>query len=153
VLWDRRPPPPPGPGAAVLGRWQLLSLADLSACRRRLTAALHGGVRPVRADEGSVERILLLFEELGSNALRHGRRPVQLTVWSCAGYWLLTVSDAAVESAPIPAIDRDAAQGGMGLYLVARLGNGHGWTVEDDHKIAWVRVSYAGSDTAVDTAG
>ncbi|HEX2902511.1 MAG TPA: ATP-binding protein [Jatrophihabitans sp.] len=151
VLWGRRPPPPRGLGADLLGRWQLSSLADLSACRRRLTAALHGRVRPARADEGSVERIVLLFEELGSNALRHGRRPVQLTVWSCSDHWLLTVSDAAVESAPIPAINRDAAQGGMGLYLVARLGNGHGWTVDGDHKIAWVQVSFAGGDSAGDT--
>jgi hypothetical protein len=49
---------------------------DLTADRRRLSAALHDGARPPGADEGAVERLLLAYQELTSNSLRHGRRPV-----------------------------------------------------------------------------
>lgn len=142
MLWGPGRPPTLSRDAATLGRWQLLDLADLSACRRSLADALRDRFHPTPGDEGSVQRLVLLLEELGSNALRHGQRPVELAVWSCPSYWLLTVSDAAVESPPVPAMNRDPAQGGMGLYLIARLGDGHGWTVQGDRKIAWVRVNY-----------
>ena len=32
---------------------------------------------------------------------------------------------------PAPAVDRDPAQGGLGLHLVARLSVAHGWYVDD----------------------
>ena len=57
-------------------------------------------------------------------------------------YWLLVASDAAVESPPAPAIDRDAADGGLGLYLVARVCGAHGWTAQRSRKVVWVRIDY-----------
>jgi hypothetical protein len=38
---------------------------------------------------------------------------------------------------PAPAVDRDPAQGGMGLHLVARLAVAHGWYVDGGHKHVW----------------
>jgi hypothetical protein len=41
----------------------------------------------------AVEKLLLAYEELASNALRHGRRPVRATVTAVGSSWLLDVSD------------------------------------------------------------
>jgi hypothetical protein len=139
-LWGRRPPPPSGPGALILGRWQPATLAELTAGRRRLAELLQADGRPAGVDPGAVERLLVAFEELGSNGLRHGRRPVQISVAADDHYWLLDVSDAAADQPPVPAVDRDAAQGGLGLYLVARICGTHGWTAADGRKHVWVRI-------------
>ena len=96
----------------------------------------------VGADEGAVERLLLAFEEIGSNAVRHGRPPVDITLSMVATYWLLQVSDTAVERPPTPAVDRDAAEGGLGLYLVAQICGAHGWYNNRGRKIAWARIDY-----------
>ena len=50
--------------------------------------------------------------------------------------WLLDVSDAA------PAVGRDPATGGLGLYTVARLSAGRRWTIDGECKHVWVRIDY-----------
>jgi anti-sigma regulatory factor (Ser/Thr protein kinase) len=139
TLWGRRPPPITGPDAAPLGRWEPTSRADLTAARRQLASTLHDG-RRASIEEGAVERLLLAFEELVSNGLRHGRAPVQATITADGTYWLLEVSDTATDRPPIPAVDRDAADGGLGLYLVARICGAHGWYTTDGRKTTWARV-------------
>jgi hypothetical protein len=143
VLWGRRPVPVPGPGAVSVGHWEPATPMDLTVIRRQAAAALHGGNRRRAAapvSEGAEERLLLCVEELGSNALRHGRAPVQVDLTAVDHYWLLTVADTAIETPPTPAVDRDAADGGLGLYLVARVCGAHGWTVEGFRKVVWVRI-------------
>jgi signal transduction histidine kinase len=127
----------------LLGRWEPAASADLTAHRLQLAAALHGTNRPTMADEGAVERLLLAFEELASNGLRHGRRPVRVEVTAADGFWLLDVSDAAVDHPPTPAVDRDAAHGGMGLYLVASICTAHGWFAQQGGKHAWGCIDYS----------
>jgi two-component sensor histidine kinase len=136
-LWARRSPPPTSPRASVLGAWQPASIAELTASRRLLADVLADEVGPTGIDEGAVEHLLLAFEELGSNALRHGRLPVRVRLTVDADSWLLEVSDAAPDVPPVPAFDRDAASGGLGLHLVARLCGAHGWTTRDGRKTAW----------------
>jgi two-component sensor histidine kinase len=131
----------------VIGRWAPAGLADLTAGRRQLAAALHDGARPPVIEESAVERLLLAYEELASNALRHGRRPVAVTVSSTITSWLLEVSDAAAEQPPSPAIGRDPAQGGLGLHLVARLCDAHGWTTDGHRKTVWAGISYTCSES------
>jgi hypothetical protein len=140
TLWVRHVPPvAPSSGTAA---WQgeLRTVADLPLLRRRLRAAVCADVLPSGTDDG--ERLLLVFEEIGSNALRHGRAPVLAGVTPTDSAWLLSVSDAAPDRPPTPAVDRDPAEGGMGLGLVARLCRVHGWTVDGDRKIVWARVPY-----------
>ena len=139
--WGQRPRPEPG-NAPVIGRSMPAGPADLTADRRRLAAALHDGARPPGADEGAVERLLLAYEELVSNALRHGRSPVEVTVTTNNTSWLLEVSDAAAEQPPSPAIGRDPARGGLGLHLVAQLCDAHGWTTDGHRKTVWARIDY-----------
>jgi sigma-B regulation protein RsbU (phosphoserine phosphatase) len=141
-IWAVRARPAVGPGATLLGRWEPAASADLTADRLQLAGALHGGSRPTVADEGAVERLLLAFEELASNALRHGRHPVQAEVTAADGFWLLDVSDAAVDRPPTPAVGRHAAHGGMGLYLVASICTAHGWFTERGRKHAWGCIDY-----------
>jgi signal transduction histidine kinase len=124
------------PGATLLGRWEPATSADLTAHRLQLAATLRGS-RPTVAEDGAVEQLLLAFEELASNALRHGRQPVRVEVTAADGFWLLDVSDAAVDQPPTPAVGRDAAYGGMGLYLIASICTAHGWFVERGRKHAW----------------
>ena len=122
------------------GTTQPGATSALAGLRRRLRTALDDGILPTGSDDG--ERLLLVVEELVSNALRHGRSPVHLHITAHARGWVTAVSDAAADQPPVPALDRDPAQGGMGLSLVARLGRVHGWEVEGDHKIVWARVPY-----------
>jgi serine phosphatase RsbU (regulator of sigma subunit)/anti-sigma regulatory factor (Ser/Thr protein kinase) len=120
------------------------TLAEVRALRMQLRATIAGG-RPHGAADDDVDRLLLAFEELVSNGLRHGGSPVRVVVTSAATGWLVEVSDAAGDSPPVPAVGRDAALGGLGLYLVAQLSAAHGWTAEDGgRKIVWARVDFAG---------
>jgi hypothetical protein len=76
-LWARAALPTPDAAAAVLGRWRPVTPVDLTIHRRELAAALHNGGRRAAVDDGAVGRLLLGFEELASNALRHGAAPVE----------------------------------------------------------------------------
>ena len=147
-LWARRSPPATGPGASVVGTWQPASIAELTASRRLLAGVLADEVGPAGIDEGAVERLLLAFEELGSNALRHGGLPVRIRLTVDAGSWLLEVSDAAADVPPVPAFHRDAAFGGLGLHLVARLCGAHGWTTRDGRKTAWACIARSRSEAS-----
>src|SRR3954468_19877210 len=142
ALWATRPRLAI-PESAVW-RGEPTTLAELRAMRMQLRelSALH---RPPCATGNDVDRLLLAFEELVSNGLRHGSGPVRAAVTPTASGWLLEVSDAAGESPPVPAVDRDAALGGLGLYLVAQLSGAHGWAVDDDgRKVVWARIDLDG---------
>jgi hypothetical protein len=146
ALWATRPRPAT-PGSAVW-RGEPTTLAELRAMRMQLRELFGPGGRMPGASADDVDRLLLAFEELVSNALRHGRGPVRATVTPTVSGWLLEVSDAAGESPPVPAVDRDAALGGLGLYLVAQLSGTHGWTVDDEgRKVVWARVDVEGPGT------
>ena len=129
-----------GSDADLVGRWKPATPAELTVHRRELAAALHVGGRPADADEGAVERLVLVFEELVSNALRHGRPPVCVEITASGHFWLLGVSDAAAARPTEPAVGRDAAHGGLGLHLVASLSGAHGWTVAHGRKHVWARI-------------
>ncbi|MCU1669908.1 MAG: putative Serine phosphatase RsbU, regulator of sigma subunit [Blastococcus sp.] len=137
-LWGRRPPPARTPEFSVLGRWEPRTPADLTASRLQLAEAASAVARPAAE---AAERLELVFEELVSNGLRHGRGRVRVTVTATGTGWLLEVIDAAGNTPPAPAIDRDAALGGLGLFLVARLSSAHGWAPADaGGKVVWAHV-------------
>jgi anti-sigma regulatory factor (Ser/Thr protein kinase) len=140
--WGRGSRHPPARTAATVGQWEPAGLAELTADRRQLAVALHDGARPAGADEGGVERLLLAYEELASNALRHGRGPVRITVTTTGASWVLEVSDASADTPPSPAVGRDPAHGGLGLHLVARIAEAHGWAIDGGRKVVWARIGY-----------
>lgn len=141
TLWVRRPQPVLDSGAVSLGSWQLGAPSDVTAHRSRLRDAVlarRGG----RVDDDALERLLLAFEELSSNGLRHGRPPVHVAVTATDRGWLIDVTDTATDRPPTPAVGRDAAEGGLGLYLVARLCSAYGWTVQQGRKHVWACVEH-----------
>jgi hypothetical protein len=119
-----------------------VSPAQLSAARAQLRAVVSDTIAPTGPSVDDVDRLLLAFEELASNGLRHGRPPVQAEVVGTASGWVLDVSDGAVDEPPMPAVDRDAARGGLGLYLIARIAAAHGWGVANGRKHVWARIDF-----------
>src|SRR4051812_36954006 len=134
--WPQRPPEP-APELTVWWEGAPQTAADLTRLRRELHAA--AGRLPEQDGDG-LDLLLLVFEELASNGLRHGRPPVRGLLATVPTGWLIDVSDAAADRPPVPARGRDAAAGGMGLPLVARLAAAHGWTVHGERKHVWARI-------------
>ena len=143
LSWPLRPLPD---GRGEVWRWRLSGLGELPAARAVLRDRLSHVGFPRHDDDTSTERLVLAFDELASNALRHGESPVVATVIAGSGGWLIDVSDRALESMPTPAVDRDPAQGGLGLYLVARLSVAHGWYVDGGCKHVWACLPTAVED-------
>lgn len=142
ALWAQRPAPDAGAPLSVIWRAAPDTLAQLTTLRSQLRARLTAR-SPEGAGAEDAEWLLLAFEELATNGLRHGRPPVQVVVADTGGGWLLDVSDTATDLPPTPAVGRDPATGGLGLYMVARLGAEHGWGVDGSCKHVWVRIDYA----------
>ena len=144
LIWDERMPPQPGAlVAANVWDGRPWTLADVTELRRQLRAGLADGARPRDADDDDMGKLLLIFEELTSNGLRHGRAPVRVAVTTTDSGWLIDVSDAATDCPPMPAVGRDPADGGLGLHLVARLSAAYGWAVQADRKHVWARIDFA----------
>jgi anti-sigma regulatory factor (Ser/Thr protein kinase) len=78
------------------------------------------------APEETVEDFLLAVDEMTSNALRHGRPPVRLRLWTSPETLVCTVADAGPgPTDPFagfgPAHGPDLGNGGMGLWLARQL--------------------------------
>ena len=142
VSWTQRPLPPDPRSALVVWRRELCTPIDLTVSRRELQQTVRTAWRRHRSPE-ELEELLLVYEELTSNGLRHGRSPVTVRVVATRDSWLVDVTDAAVERLPVPALDRDPADGGLGLFIVARLCQAHGWIIDDGRKHVWARLAAA----------
>ena len=115
--------------------WDLAGLADLPAVRADLKRRTGG-----LDDERVTERLVLTFDEMASNALRHGSGTVRACVRETPGHWLVEVQDGATGLAPRPAVDRDPGLGGFGLYLIADMATEHGWWPDGDSKSVWATI-------------
>lgn len=120
-------------------RFELTTVAQLPATRATIRGRLSEAAPPSTTND-SAESLVLAFDELASNALRHGGTPVVATVVAYPDGWLIDVSDRAANVGPTPAVDRDPAQGGLGLHLVAQLAATHGWCVAAGRKHVWAHL-------------
>jgi signal transduction histidine kinase len=135
TLWEPSRPPE---GFGELWRQELTSLSELAALRARLRTSLTGTPTVVDPEQDHwSERMVLVADELTSNALRHGGSPVATALSQADDHWMVTVSDPSVDVPPEPAVGRDPGRGGFGLYLVADLSSQHGWCSLDDVKTVW----------------
>lgn len=150
-LWEpaRRPQ-----GFRELWCQELTSLAELAKLRARLRTTLTGSATVVHPErEHWSERLVLITDELTSNALRHGKPPVATALSRSASRWLISVSDASTHVPPAPAEGRDPRLGGFGLYLVADLSAAHGWAVQRRQKWVWAVVDVDDADADAPLSG
>jgi anti-sigma regulatory factor (Ser/Thr protein kinase) len=133
-MWPSAWPPPASP---VL-TWQLQDIAELPRLRdelRRHTATTLRGDEQTAADLR--DQLVLAFDEMASNALRHGGGDVRAVLRLTQDSYLIEISDQAAGAPPSPAVGRDPSEGGLGLYLIAELASMHGWYVRGGHKHVW----------------
>ena len=145
TTWARHGPPRAPSTASEVWRDDLVSPAAITFSRSLLRRRIMGSPLPRGMAEGDVDVLLLAYEELASNAIRHGRLPVHVKVTTMDDCWLIDVVDGAAERPPEPPVDRDPAQGGLGLHLVAQLCTTYGWWTERDCKHVWAGVHPGGS--------
>jgi anti-sigma regulatory factor (Ser/Thr protein kinase) len=133
----------PWPRAAVpaangdVWHWQLNTVPRVSRARVDLRSRIGHPSMSVHSTADARDGLLLAFEELASNALRHGGGDVRAVVVAGTWGWLLDVSDEAPAHPPVPAVDRDPALGGMGLPLVEQLAAEYGWEGRPGRKHVW----------------
>ncbi|SFP69277.1 Histidine kinase-like ATPase domain-containing protein [Geodermatophilus dictyosporus] len=126
--WPTASPPPAWDGL----RWRLSDVTELPRVRDELRRSIDAqGLAHLR------DRLLLVLDEMASNALRHGGGRVEASVRRTGDAFLVAVSDGDTGTPPTPAVDRDPSQGGLGLHLIAELSTAHGWYVEGDAKTVW----------------
>ncbi|RBY79473.1 sensor histidine kinase [Blastococcus sp. TF02-09] len=97
-------------------------VTDFIALRRAVRAHLAA----VDGPPDLLEDFQLAVDEMTSNGIRHGRRPVSLRLWTAPGTVVCTIRDAgAGPSDPFagygPAHGEDLSAGGMGLWLARQL--------------------------------
>lgn len=139
ALWQTAPLPV---GFTPVWRHELADQAELARLRARVRREVTGSPvvdHPER--EQWSERLVLIIDELTSNALRHGGGPVDAQLSRSGRRWLIAVTDSSPRLPPTPARGRDPGLGGLGLYLVADLSLGHGWCPEDGRKTVWAVVA------------
>ena len=131
--WPSSPPPPAVDGWS----WDLGHVSELprvrAQLRRGLTEQSDGSDEAADLDEA----VVLAFDEMASNALRHGGGGVRARVQRTARAWLVEVCDSAAQRPPQPAVGRDPSQGGLGLYLIAEMADDHGWHLAGGQKSVW----------------
>jgi Histidine kinase-like ATPase domain len=119
----------------------LRSAAEASRVRRSLRVQLQQWSPAGACAQDAADGVLLAFEELTSNAFRHGTGAVGVTIARTAAGWLLVVDDEAPDRPPRPAVGRDPALGGMGLGMVAGLSLQHGWQPHPGRKSVWAELA------------
>ncbi|SDY18760.1 Histidine kinase-like ATPase domain-containing protein [Modestobacter sp. DSM 44400] len=125
------------PEAEEAWRWDLSHVSQLPAVRAQLRRGLAAAssVDPKGAELD--EAVVLAFDEMASNALRHGGGGVTAQVKRTDRAWLVEVCDQASAQPPQPAVGRDPSLGGLGLYLIAEMADAHGWHSDDAAKSVW----------------
>ncbi len=113
---------------------------DFVALRHAVAAELGS----VRGPRDRIEDFLLAVDEMTSNAVRHGRPPVDLHLWASAEKLVCRITDRGPGiDDPFagygPAHGEDLSRGGMGLWLARQLCD-H-LDVSRTDQGAWVRLS------------
>ncbi|SCX58377.1 Histidine kinase-like ATPase domain-containing protein [Klenkia marina] len=134
-VWPSAPPPAAEQGLT----WSLDHVSQLPRVRAQLRRHLAEGRSedPTPESTDLDDQLVLAFDEMASNALRHGGGGVVARVAPHGASWLVEVCDEAPVSPPTPAVDRDPSQGGLGLHLIAEMATAHGWHTHGRAKSVW----------------
>ncbi len=122
VRYLRSLPVPTEPLENTPPRLAASDVSDFIGLRHAVAAELA----TVDAPREVLEDFLIAVEEMTSNAIRHGRRPVGLRLWSAPGRLVCTIRDAGAGPTDAfagygPAHGDDLSHGGMGLWLARKL--------------------------------
>jgi len=118
----------PYASAVELGRWTLHSYRDLRVLRSGLRAMAEGH---------HAEGMVVVANELATNALRHARPPAVVRLLGEPGRLILDVADHDPAAEPQPAGDRPPGAGGLGLRLTATFATDLGWYANAVTKHVW----------------
>ena len=100
---------------------------------RRLVA---GYLRDRGEEDGEVA--VLLVSELVTNAILHGRAPLELRAHAAGAGVRVEVHDHEPSRPPVLRHDEDLTEpGGRGLQLVDTLADRWGWAENDNGKVVW----------------
>ncbi|MGY1639184.1 anti-sigma factor RsbA family regulatory protein [Geodermatophilus sp. SYSU D00742] len=115
-------PVPHEPLEATPPRLAATGITDFIGLRHAVACALAG----LDGDRDATEDFLLAVDEMTSNALRHGRPPVDLRLWASGGRVVCSITDHGDgPTDPFagygPAHGTDLSRGGMGLWLARQL--------------------------------
>ncbi|SDR84020.1 ATP-binding protein [Paraoerskovia marina] len=128
--------------------WTISRVEDLGRLRRGLHRALAGC-----CTSESIDHLVLVANELATNALRHGSTPAIVRLMSNENEYLLEVIDRAVDAHPVVAGPRPAGQGGFGLLLARRLAEDVGFYTTPFAKHVWARFPVTSAARSVAAAG
>ncbi len=115
-------PAPPEPLERRTPRLAARDVTDLIGLRHAVAAELAA----LRGPREVVEDLLLAVDEMTSNAVRHGRPPIDLDLWADAERVVCRITDRGPgPEDPFagygPAHGEDLSRGGMGLWLARQL--------------------------------
>src|SRR4051812_26556205 len=100
--------------------WQLEAMYVVSRVRSDLRARIAHPSVSAASTEDARDGLLLVFEELASNALRHGGGDVRALVVAGPRGWVVDLRDEAPDRPPGPARARGPPPRGTGPRLGAR---------------------------------
>jgi anti-sigma regulatory factor (Ser/Thr protein kinase) len=117
-------------------RWTVISPAELGSLRAQLRHLADVWALP----EDCTDRILMIVNELVSNAIDHARTTCDITVQNTRSL----VRVLAADESPLPprkaSLDVNAARG-RGLQMVEALASRWGWTRRRRGKTVWAAVN------------
>jgi two-component sensor histidine kinase len=117
-------------------RWTVVSPAQLAGLRAQLRSLAGLWALP----EDCTDRLLLIVNELVSNAIDHARTTCAITVRRTRSLVRVLVADDSPLPPRIPPQDVNAARG-RGLQLVKALASRWGWTARQRGKTVWAVVN------------
>ena len=125
------------PGTSGAAAWVLAAEPRAAACARALTGTTLRQWRVT--DPGDIADVVLMVDELVTNAVVHGTGPVRLALRLDGRRLLAEVGDGDPSAPARPAEPHvlDWAEAGRGLLLVAALAAEHGARPEADGKTVW----------------
>ncbi|MGP4025734.1 ATP-binding protein [Actinomadura sp. 3N407] len=128
---------PDAGGGAAAASWDLAAEPRAASRARTLTARTLREWRVT--DPGDIGDVVLMVDELVTNAVVHGAGPVRLALRLDGRRLLAEVGDAdpAVPAAPAEPHVLDWSEAGRGLLLVAALAAEHGTRPEAGGKTVW----------------